>query len=106
MYPPLRRLVSALIPLTVSALALTAAPALAETTTGQGFSVMTPASSVASRSDRRPNAGGLYDAVAFGPRFHRVTNAARGVHRRRRRRHGCRQIRRRRPRTPASDVLR
>jgi hypothetical protein len=63
MYPQLRKLVSALIPLTVSALALTTAPALAETT-GQEFSVMTPASSVASRSDRRPNAGGLYDAVA------------------------------------------
>ena len=56
-----------LIPLVVSVLTLTTvlttAPAQAGPP-GRGFTVMTAADTVASRTDRRPDAGGVYDAVA------------------------------------------
>ncbi|WP_158886663.1 BNR-4 repeat-containing protein [Amycolatopsis anabasis] len=57
----MRRFSRLLSPLTILALALTSAPAIA---TSREFSVMTPAASVASRSDRRPVAGGVHDPVA------------------------------------------
>ncbi|MEC3980173.1 BNR-4 repeat-containing protein [Amycolatopsis sp. H20-H5] len=59
----MRRALRALIPLTAAGLLISAAPALAAHR-APGFSVTTTASSVASRSDRRPDAGGLYDAAS------------------------------------------
>ncbi len=56
----MRRLLCVLIPLLAAGL-VTPVSAAAEKTT---FEVMTPASTVASRTDRRPNAGGVHDPVA------------------------------------------
>ncbi|WP_410604878.1 BNR-4 repeat-containing protein [Amycolatopsis sp. lyj-90] len=59
----MRRLLCALIPLLAAGLVTPPAQA-AKPPEKAAFEVMTPASTVASRTDRRPNAGGVYDPVA------------------------------------------
>ncbi|WP_020667061.1 BNR-4 repeat-containing protein [Amycolatopsis nigrescens] len=52
------------VPLLALALLSPVVPAAASAETAAGFSVLTPATSVASRTDRRPMAGGVYDPAA------------------------------------------